>query len=287
MGDIGPAAACFQVTGQRDQAVLGQRCQRRFERGRIVAGTKLGDGLLTTGVGPALAELDHPDEDAPCDLDLPGILDLEPVQDAVGMAGYGHFQTVEMVSLDCPVVCLPRQDQRLVGVQRQDPPFELFPELDQGFLDQGQDPQRVGLDRIGGQPLDEVRLDVYADRVGRAVDHLAQPGLVERPDVQAIRLDPLPEGRAHQLGVEIGPDRQDHVQRVDLEKPLEFLEERSDALLRGCEDLLELVHDQEQPLRLRVDFQRVGHGGGWIGWVGAEDLGQLGQRPLTGPHGQN
>ena len=69
------------------------------KRDRIVARAELRDRLLTPGVGSALTELDQPDENPPRNLDLNRILDLESLQDPVGMAGDGDLESGALLAV--------------------------------------------------------------------------------------------------------------------------------------------------------------------------------------------
>src|SRR4051812_43024373 len=139
VGDVGPPSARLDITGQGDEAVPGERVQGCLETDRIVARAELFDRLLTPRVGSALTELDQSEKNAPRDLDLTRILDLESLQDPVGMVGDGDLESGVVLAIRMSIVSRASQDERLVGVQGQDSPLEFFPELDQDLLDQRQD----------------------------------------------------------------------------------------------------------------------------------------------------
>ena len=240
----------------------------------------LRDGLLAAGIGPALAKLDQAEEDPAGDLGPERA--RERRDDRFGVLGDRHIEAGAVALCIGDRVGRPREDQRLVRAQRQHAAFKLLPEQDEGLLYQRQHPRRAG--GIGGQALDQCRLDVDADRLGRLVDRLPQAGLVQRGNLVAVALNRRPDRRGHQFVVEVGADGQDDMGVGHLGQAYQRLLEGRGVTLGDREQLLELIDHRQQASGVGLGGQGVGRGGGGIGRVGVEGLAQLGERLVGRPY---
>jgi hypothetical protein len=135
----------------------------------------------------------------------------------------------------------------LVGREPQPPPVPALPELEQR---RGQQRERAGLVLdVAHQRLDEVGLDVQADPLRRADDHLAQLHVPHRADQHMVRGEQAREVRICRAApVEVGADRHDDdAALVALCDPHQLRHEAAALLLVAAdgERLLELVHRED------------------------------------------
>ena len=145
----------------------------------------------------------------------------------------------------------------------QPPPFAPLPQLHQGELEQRQGP-RLARD-VPEQHLDQPRLELVAGQQGGPLDGAAEFILGHRTDQElVVRHRRGQRGVRSALAVEIGPHRQqdDRLPAGDGGGIKQVGEQGLAGLLvlAEREDLLELVHQQDQPARRRGVAEREAGG---------------------------
>ena len=245
VGQVDRAGLAFLlVAAQGQQALAGQVHEGLVEQLRILGrGPQRRHRLLAACVVPTLAQLHLTQEDAPGDQPLGG---RERCQRGVGPGRERNSQAAA-----------PVHAEHVVGGAGEQPVPALLPQQHHGLLDQR---QGAGLVRgVGEQPLDQAWFQLDPDVERRLLDGPPQRRAPQRRDLDPFDRVHRPQLAGHELRIEVRPHRGDDGASVDLVQGEQRRQEaRPVGRGRLREDLLQLVHHEQEPLGGVLSLEQLG-----------------------------